>query len=133
MTLGAARHAFDGIGDRLRATEDGAVLAAAPPRSLTPPRARLLGPFDPVLHGWASRAPFVGPHGSVVTTNGIFRASCLVHGRVVGTWTLPAAGPVLRLFEAVDAADREALASDARDVVRFLGHAGGPATVTGVR
>ena len=69
----------------------------------------------------------------MVTTNGIFRASCLVHGRVVGTWTLPAAGPVLRLFEAIDAADREALASDARDVVRFLDHAGGPATVTGVR
>jgi hypothetical protein len=133
VTLGDARRAFDGIADDLRETEGGVVPVAGLRRPVAPPRARLLGPFDPVLHGWASRTPFVGPHKSVVTTNGIFRASCLVHGRIIGTWSLPAAGPVLKLFEAVDDADREALAADAGDVVRFLGHAGGPATFTGAR
>ena len=132
ITLGDARRAFGGIEDVLRETEGGVVRTDVPARATAPPRARLLGPFDPLLHGWASRAPFVGSHGSVVTTNGIFRAACLVGGRVVGTWTLPAGGPVLELLEAVDSADREALASEARDVVRFLGHAGGPATFTGV-
>jgi hypothetical protein len=67
----------------------------------------------------------------VVTTNGIFRACCLVDGRVVGTWTLPARGPVLDLFEEVEDAHREAVAADARDVVRFLGHPGGAATFAG--
>jgi hypothetical protein len=131
VTLGDARRAFDGIGGDLREMEGGAVPADSPPRATAPPRARLLGPFDPVLHGWASRAPFVGAHASVVTANGIFRASCLVGGRVVGTWTLPRTGPVLDLMEPVDASGRNALVADARDVVRFLGHAGGPATFTG--
>jgi hypothetical protein len=131
VTLGDARRAVDAIADELWDTDGGVVLAAAPARAITPPRARLLGPFDPLLHGWASRAPFVGPHHSVVTTNGIFRSSCLVGGRVVGTWTLPAAGPVVTLLEAIDDGSRDALVADARDVVRFLDHPGGPATFTG--
>jgi len=133
VTLGDARAAVETIGDGLREVGGGVVPADAPPRAIAPPRARLLGPFDPVLHGWASRAPFVGPHRSVVTTNGIFRASCLVGGRVVGTWTLPSGGPVLDLLEVVADADREALASDARDVVRFLGHPGGAPRFSGDR
>ena len=77
-------------------------------------RRGLLGPFDPLLHGWASRSPFVGDHGPVVTTNGIFRPSCLVGGRVVGTWTAPAPGIVIDLFEEVDDGVRTALGRDAR-------------------
>ncbi len=46
-------------------------------------------PFDPLLHGWASRGPFVGKHANVVTVNGIFRPVALVGGRVVATWGLP--------------------------------------------
>jgi hypothetical protein len=74
-----------------------------------------------VLHGWASREPFVGRHRSVVTTNGIFRASALVGGRVVGTWSAPKGVPVLQLLEDVDASDRVSLEAEADDVQRFFG------------
>jgi hypothetical protein len=97
--------------------------------SLPPPR--LLGPFDPLLHGWASRSPFVGDHGSLVTSNGIFRPSCLVDGRLVGTWTAPAAGLVLDLFEAVDDGVRSALEREVRRVERFLDRPARPVTWRG--
>ena len=119
ITLGDARAALAAVGGG----------PDAPTRrrpSLPPPR--LLGPFDPLLHGWASRSVFVGDHGSVVTTNGIFRPSCLVGGRIVGTWTAPAPGLVLDLFEAVDDDVRAALGRDARRVERFLGRPARPVT-----
>lgn len=81
---------------------------------------RLLGPFDPVLHGWPDRAWILGPYGHVVTVNGIFRPSVLVDGRVIGTWTLPKGRVALDLFEDVPAAVRAALDADAQDVHRFL-------------
>ena len=131
ITLGDARLAFAGASDALRETHDGAVLRAGPTSTPRPAAGRLLGPFDPVLHGWASREPFVGAHRSVVTSNGIFRPVCLVGGRVAGIWTLPSRGPVIELLEEVDTAGREALVADAADVVRFLGHGGGAVTFAG--
>lgn len=131
ITRGDARRAVAGLGDEVVEEDGGVVLSSSVPRAVAPPPARLLGAFDPVLHGWASRTPFLGGHLSVVTVNGIFRASCLVGGRVVGTWTLPSAGPVLDLLEPVDGAARDALTADAADVVRYLDHGGGPATFVG--
>ena len=93
--------------------------------------ARLLGPFDPVLHGWHDRGPFVGAHRSVVTVNGIFRASCLVGGRVVGTWTLPSGRVELDLLEPIAARDQVALDEDAADVLRFLGRDPAPPPAVG--
>jgi hypothetical protein len=89
----------------------------------------LLGPFDPVLLGWTSRAPFVGTHGSVVTTNGVFRPVALVRGRVVGTWTL--AGGVVKLspLEPIHDADLSKLIADATDVLYYLGLPDRPAVV----
>jgi hypothetical protein len=81
----------------------------------------LLGPFDPALHGWPDRGWLLGPYGHVVTTNGIFKATVLVDGRVVGTWTRPRGQVELSLFEQVDRDVRRALAADTADVVRFLG------------
>jgi len=54
------------------------------PAPLPPPR--LLGAFDPLLLGWASREHVVGEHKLLVTTNGIFRPFALVKGRAVSTW-----------------------------------------------
>jgi hypothetical protein len=87
----------------------------------TRPEPRLLGPFDPLLLGWASRAPFVGHHRSVVTTNGIFRPLALVGGRVVATWTLAAGVVKMAPLEPIADDDLARLVVDAADVLRFLG------------
>jgi len=131
ITLGDARVAFAGAAGDLRATDDGSFLGPRRPGTPAPGPPRLLGPFDPVLHGWVSREPFVGVHRTVVTSNGIFRAACLVGGRVVGTWTQPSKEVVIDLLADVDASARGVLATEARDVARFLGRDGGPVTFTG--
>ena len=131
ITLTDARLAFARVADDLHGTPDGYVTGegTSPPAPLT--GARLLGPFDPMLHGWHSRELFVGPHRSVVTTNGIFRATCLVDGRVVATWTMPSGAVEILLLERVAGSVREALAEDAADVLRFLGRAAAPVRVSG--
>ena len=88
------------------------------------PLGRLLGPFDPILHGWASRAALLGPHQSLVTMNGIFKATLLVRGRAAGTWTMPNGKAVLDPFEPLASDELAALESDARDVERFFARAG---------
>jgi hypothetical protein len=125
-----ARWAGIGLRDaRLGLARCGAVeradgLAELPPRSrpeaaaLPPPR--LLGPFDPLLLGWAARDPIVGPHRQLVTSNGLFRPFALAGGRAVGTWSLAGGRVTLTPFDALDAATRAALDADAADVIRFL-------------
>ena len=85
---------------------------------LPPPR--LLGAFDPLLHGWTDRTPVTGDHGGVVTSNGIFRPIALVEGRAVATWTLPRGHVELAPFGRLSAPVRHALAAEAADVRRFL-------------
>src|SRR6202034_533394 len=52
-----------------------AELSASPrPAAAALPPPRLLGAFDPLLLGWASRDPITGPHRHIVTVNGLFRA-----------------------------------------------------------
>jgi hypothetical protein len=75
------------------------------------PGARLLGAFDPLLHGWASREDTLRGHtdDGVVTSNGVFRPVALVDGRAVAIWGLSAgeltitALPGERLSRAVSA------------------------------
>jgi len=120
VALRDARAGFAAIRDELVAVGEGLMAPAAPVNSTLPPP-RLLGPFDPLLHGWASREPFVGRHTSVVTTNGIFRPVALVSGRVVATWGLPDGRPTVATLEPLSADDRRALSEDGADVLRFLG------------
>lgn len=131
ITLGDVRLGFAEAGDELHETRDGFVtdpdrLAAEPSSGV-----RLLGPFDPLLHGWNNRDLIVGPHRSVVTKNGIFRAVCLVGGRVVATWTLPAGGMEIELLEALAEPELAGLTIDAADVFRFLGRTGAHPRVSG--
>ena len=89
------------------------------PAALPPPR--LLGAFDPLLLGWASREPIVGPHRRIVTAGGLFRPFALVGGRAVATWTVAGGQVALAPFAPLDAETRAALDTDAADVTRFLG------------
>jgi hypothetical protein len=88
------------------------------PAALPPPR--LLGAFDPLLLGWASRDPITGPHKQIVTVNGLFRPFALAGGRAVATWTITGGQVVLAPFAALDAETQAALDTDAADVTRFL-------------
>jgi hypothetical protein len=116
-----ARAGFGAIAAQLvPAGEDLVDLAGRPPvEDLPPPR--LLGPFDPLLHGWAGREDVVGEHRGIITVNGIFRAFALAGGRAVATWTMPAGRVQLAPLEPIAPADAAALEEDAADVARFLG------------
>lgn len=121
LPLGDARRGLATIAEETEPWEDGRVaLAAAPSPGIPAPR--LLGAFDPVLHGWRSRAPIVGDDETgVVTSNGIFRPTALVDGRVVATWGLAGGLVAIRPREPIDEAARSALLADAQDVLRYLG------------
>jgi hypothetical protein len=80
----------------------------------------LLGPFDPLLHGWASRAAIVGEHRGIVTTNGIFRPIALVDGKAVAIWSLASGVLTIDPLQPLSATVRRALERDAQDVLRFL-------------
>ena len=81
---------------------------------------RLLGPFDPLLLGWASRDPVVGPHKAIVTVNGLFRPFALAGGRAVATWSFAGGQVTLAPFAPLDPATQQALDTDAVAVTRFL-------------
>lgn len=110
IPLGDARRGFDAAG-----------AAGTAGTARAQPRPRLLGPFDPILHGWKSRAFVLGPYTRLVTVNGLFRPFVLVDGRAVGTWTMADASLALHLFEAVDPRIVRALEREALDVGRFVG------------
>jgi hypothetical protein len=121
LPLGDARRGLAGIEAELTDCGEGLVDLAGREPAPPLPAPRLLGPFDPILHGWVSREPFVGAHQQVVTTNGLFRAVALVGGRVVATWGLAAETVSIHMLERVAPAAHESLRQDARDVLRFLG------------
>ncbi len=85
------------------------------------PPPRLLGAFDPLLLGWRSREALLGPHRSIVTTNGIFRPIALFRGRAAATWSMPQGKVVLEPLSSLSRGDKTALDAEAADVVRYLG------------
>ena len=121
ITLGDARRGIAEAASALRERADGLVEPAGRKRVTKAPAPRLLGAFDPLLLGWVSRDPVVGPHRQVVTTNGIFRPVALVDGRVVATWGLAGGNVTITRLEPIADDVRAALVKDAADVLRFLG------------
>ncbi|HEV3001299.1 MAG TPA: winged helix DNA-binding domain-containing protein [Solirubrobacteraceae bacterium] len=97
--------------------------AGAPSRGADPPLPppRLLGAFEPVLLGWASRDDVVGPHRDRITVEGLFRSFAMVGGRAVATWRLDGGDLAIEPLEPIAPADAAALDDDAADVRRFLG------------
>jgi len=126
ITLGDARRGFAAVRPEYEECDEG-LLAPRAPAGAALPGPRLLGPFDPLLHGWASRQAFVGRHVGIVTNNGIFRPFALVDGRVVATWGLPGGQPSIVTLERLSSPVRRALSEDAADVLRFLGLPARPA------
>jgi hypothetical protein len=120
LPLRDARAGLKGISRRIVDLGDGLVdlRKREEPAPLPPPR--LLGAFDPLLLGWASREDVVGPHQILVTTNGIFRPFALVEGRAVATWRLPKGKVKIEDLERVTKKAAGELEADARLVEAYL-------------
>lgn len=122
LPLGDARRGLGGIASELDQRGDGLVDLAVRGGGEGLPPPRLLGAFDPLLLGWTSREPFLGPHGAtLVTVNGIFRPFALVRRRAVATWGMPGKRVVLTPFARLQPPDASALEAEAAAVERFLG------------
>ncbi len=104
ITLGDARRALSG---RTSDVEPGAARGPV-----------LLGPWDELLCGWASREEVLHGNGSVVTSNGIFKPIALADGDAVATWTVSTGA--LEPFAPLPPATLRALQVDYLDVQRFL-------------
>jgi len=126
VPLRDARRGLTAIGSELTERDDGLVSLAvgstgAGGRNDTGfPPPRLLGAFDPLLHGWVSREPVLGDQQGIVTSNGVFRPFALVRGRAVAIWSMPRGRVTLAPFVSLAADDEAALLADAADVLRFL-------------
>ena len=120
LPLRDARAGLGAIASELVEREDGLIdLAKRRPVEPHPPP-RLLGAFDPLLLGWASRDEVVGPHKLLVTTNGIFRPFALVDGRAVATWRYVKGKVGIEPLGKVGKKAMTALEADAGAVERFL-------------
>jgi hypothetical protein len=120
LSLGDVRRGFAAISRRIVDLGDGLVdlRKREEPAPLPPPR--LLGAFDPLLLGWASREAVIGEHKGLVTSNGIFRPFALVKGRAVATWRLPKGKVEIEHLEKVTKKATKELEADAREVEAYL-------------
>jgi hypothetical protein len=124
LPVGEARRGLSGLAGRLRDRADGLAELASAARDMEElPAPRLLGAYDPVLLGWASRAPIVGPHRQLITSNGLFRPFALVDGTAAAMWSWSAGQVRLEPLAELTSDVEAALADEARDVQRFLGAA----------
>jgi hypothetical protein len=120
IRLNEARRALRSIGDEVEQIPGQLVDLAARPTPNDARRPRLLGGFDPVLHGWVDREPVLGGNQTIVTMNGIFRPFALVDGRAVATWSMPGGRVVLDPFARIAKPMLAELDREAADVERFL-------------
>jgi hypothetical protein len=120
LPLRDARGGLGTIASKLVERDDGLVDLAKRPAPAPLPPPRLLGAFDPLLLGWTSREEVVGPHGMLVTTNGIFRPFALVDGRAVATWRYAAGKVTIEHLGKVTRKAAAALEADGAAVEKFL-------------
>ncbi len=125
ITLRDARAGLSSIGSELRTHGEGLVDLKRRGGEAGVPEPRLLGAFDPVLHGWTSRHDVLGRYEPLVVSGGLFRPFVLARGRAAGLWTISRDGAVaLRELAPLSRHDASALERDARNVERFLSRAG---------
>jgi hypothetical protein len=121
LPLRDSRAGLAAISSELVEREDGLVeLKRRPPAAEIPPP-RLLGAFDPLLLGWTSREDILGGATGIVTLNGIFRPFALAGGRAVAVWGLARGEVEIKPLGRLSKRSRNALETDAADVVRFMG------------
>jgi hypothetical protein len=120
ITLGDARRGLRAIGPNLEERPGGLVDLAGRPAPNGRRRPKLLGGFDPLLHGWVDRKPVLGSNQNIVTVNGLFRPFALVGGRAVATWSMPGGRVALEPFGPLSTTVLADLDREARDVERFL-------------
>jgi Winged helix DNA-binding domain len=120
ITLGDARRGLRAASAHLEERPGGLADLAARLVSGARRRPKLLGAFDPLLHGWVDREPVLGDNPSIVTSNGIFRPFALVGGRAVATWAMPGGRVRLEPFDRLAASVQTDLDREARDVERYL-------------
>jgi hypothetical protein len=120
LPLRDARAGLSAIASELVERDDGLVHLAARPPAAEVPGPRLLGAYDPVLLGWNSRAPVLGPHTQLVTVNGLFKPFAMVKGQAVATWRLNRGKVTIEPLGRIAKQANAALAADAADVERFM-------------
>src|SRR3954468_14783654 len=123
VPLRDARAGMSAIASEVIERDDGLLaLKAARSRAARVPPPRLLGSYEPLLCGWASREHVLADSTQrLVTDNGLFRPFALVDGRAVATWSFTRDRVTLTPFTAVSADDEAALEADAAAVLEFLG------------
>jgi hypothetical protein len=120
LPLRDARAGLAAIAPSLEKRPDGLVDLAGRPAPAPLPPPRLLGTFEPVLLGWASRDDILGDDDARVASGGLFRAIALVRGRGVATWAVRAGAVELEPFRPIARRDLAALEADAEAVARYL-------------
>ena len=120
ITLSDARRGLSGARADLDKLPGGLVDLAGHQTPDGRPRPKLLGGFDPLLHGWVDREPVLDGNQSIVTRNGIFRPFALVGGRAVATWGMPGGQVTIAPFGRITAEVQADLECEACDVERFL-------------
>ncbi len=120
ITLGDARTGLKEIARRLEDLGDGLVALRKREEAAPLPEPMLLGAFDPLLLGWASRDDVIGAHRGLVTNNGIFRPFALVKGRAVSTWRFAKGKVQIEHLEQVPKKATGRLEADAAAVEAYL-------------
>jgi hypothetical protein len=125
LPLGDARRGLAAIAPGLADRDDGLASLAGPREDAAVPAVRLLGSYDPLLLGWASRELFLAPGGPVITSNGLFRPFVLIQGRGAALWSVTDGRVVTGELDPLTGQEQAALAAEAADVERFLARSQG--------
>lgn len=121
IRLTDARTGLAGLTGKLVERPDGLLDLADRIAAADPPTVKLLGPFDPVLHGWMSRDFLLGPHQCAVTRGGMFSPFAIVDGRAVATWGLSGGRVTIRPLEPIPPTVAQQLYEETAHVQRYLG------------
>ena len=120
LSLGDARAGLTAIASRLDHRQDGLLDIAGRAPAARPRGPLMLGAFDPVLHGWRSRAELLGGHAPQITVGGMFVPFVLARDRARAVWKILAGKVQVRELEPLSQDERTALDRESQDVLRYL-------------